>query len=57
MRQMHLNSTNNAPRIKFGVRILRNHEEAMEFDRKNDNTKWADAEKLDLNQLYDYKSF
>ena len=57
MRQVHLNSTDNAPRIKFGVRIMRNHEEAMEFDRKNSNTKWADAEKLELNQLYEYKSF
>ena len=57
MRQVHLNSTNDAPRIKFGVRILRNHEKAMEFDRKNDKKKWADAEKLELNQLYEYKSF
>ena len=57
MRQVHLNSTDNAPRIKFGVRIMRNHEEAMEFDRKNGNIKWSDAEKLDLNQLYEYNSF
>ena len=49
MKQVHLNSTNNAPRIKFGIRVLRNHAEAMDFDRKNGNKKWYDVEKLDLN--------
>ena len=57
MRQVHLNSTKNEPRTKFGVRIPRNHADAMEFDRNNGKTKWADAEKLYLNQIYEYKSF
>ena len=57
MKQVHLNSTNNAPRIKFGIRVLRNHAEAMDFDRKNGNKKWYDVEKLDLNQIYEYESF
>ena len=57
MRQVHLNSMKNALRIKFGVRIPRNYAEAMDFDRNNGNTKWAGAEKLELNNLYGYESF
>ena len=54
MIKLHLNSMKNAPRIKFGVRIPRNNAYDMYFDRKNDNMKWADAEKLYLNQIYKY---
>ena len=57
MRRFHLDLIKNVPSIKFVVRIARNHAETMEFDRKNGNTKWADAKKLDFNQLYEYDSF
>ena len=29
----------------------------MEFDRKNGNRKWGDADKLKLNQIYEYELF
>ena len=31
--------------------------EAMQFDLENGNTKWADAEKLEMGQLFDYECF
>ena len=57
MRQVHLNPMNNTLRINFSVMITWNRAEAMEFDRKNGNTKWGDVDKLYLNQIYEYKSF
>ena len=57
MGQVHLNSMNNAPRIKLCVRIMRNHADAMECDRNNGNPKWGDADKLELNHFYEYESF
>ena len=50
-------SKNNAVRYKFGVRVPRNTKEAYELDRVNGNTMWADAMKLELDQLFDYDSF
>ena len=38
------------PIYMFGEQVPRNHEEAMELDMKNGNTKWADAEKLEVQQ-------
>ena len=31
--------------------------QAIELDRKNGNTKWADSEKAEKDQLQDYKTF
>ena len=38
-------------KFKFGVRIPRNYEEAMMFDKINGNTKWADACKTEIECL------
>jgi len=57
LRQVHLNSMRTAVKIKFGVKVPRNHEEAMQFDRQMGSTKWQDAERLELQQLYDYSAF
>ena len=46
-----------APKFMFGYQVLETPEEALEFDKKNGNTKWADAIKLDTNQLFEYKTF
>ena len=29
----------------------------MEIDKSNNNTKWADSEKLELSQVLDYRTF
>jgi hypothetical protein len=35
MNQSHIKATRNAPRYKFGYRIPRNYDEAMQIDLKN----------------------
>ena len=50
-------SERRAPIYMFGVQVPRNHNEAMQLDEKNGNTKWADAEKKELDQLFEYKTF
>ena len=34
MKQVRINSMRHGPRIKFGVRIPKDHHEALEFDKK-----------------------
>jgi hypothetical protein len=47
----------NAVTYKFGVRLPRNVPEAYRLDEKNGNTYWADAIKLEIEQLMEYKTF
>ena len=46
-----------ALKFMFGYQKPRTPEEALEFDKKNGNTKWADAIKLETNHLFKYKTF
>jgi hypothetical protein len=46
-----------APKYKFGYQIPHNYEEALRFDQINHSTKWADATKLKMSHLNDYKCF
>ena len=55
--QARLRNFRNRPKYKFGVQVPRNHEEAMLIDAKNGDTRWADAEKLEMDQLFEYDSF
>lgn len=55
--QAKLKSFRRGPIYMFGFRVPRNHEEAMELDRKNGNTRWKDAEKVELTQIDDYDTF
>ena len=32
--------------IQYGIQIPRNHQEAMDLDRRNGNQKWLKAEKI-----------
>ncbi len=45
------------PFWKFGFLVPRTHEQAVEIDRKNGNTRWQDSEKLEMDQLHEYKTF
>jgi hypothetical protein len=56
--QAKLHSFRTAPRFMYGVQIPRNHAEAMELlDAKNGNTKWRDAELVELAQINEYETF
>ena len=46
-----------AVRYKFGVRVPRNVKEALQLDRENGNTYWADAMREEIAQLNEYKTF
>ena len=50
-------SYKSAPVYMFGHRVPRNHDEAMELDKANGNTKWKDSELLERNQLLEYNTF
>jgi hypothetical protein len=41
----------------YGFLVPRNHEQAMEFDKNNGNTKWKDAEDKELSQIDEYETF
>jgi hypothetical protein len=51
--QSRIKATRNAPRYKFGYRIPRNFDEAMQLDLKNGNTLWQEATNLEMSQEYD----
>ena len=42
---------------KFGYLVPRNHDQAMQLNNTNGNTKWIDAESVELTQLQDYGTF
>ena len=55
--QAKLRSYRTAPKYKFGYQVPSNHEEAMRLDKKNLNTKWADAEENELACFREYEVF
>ena len=56
VKQTRIQSMRNAPQILYGVKIPRNYYEALQFDRDNGNTLWADATKTEMDQIYEYKT-
>ena len=55
--QAKLRSFRMTPIYQYGYLVPYNHDQALEIDRMNGNTKWQDAEKLELKQLEWYKTF
>ena len=55
--QAKLKSFRHSPMYKFGVQVPRNHEEAMELDRRDGENLWARAEARELNQIDEYITF
>ena len=55
--QTRLKNFRNRPRYKYGFQVPRNHAEAVLIDERNGNTKWQDSEKLEIDQLKEYKTF
>ena len=46
-----------APVYQYGYQVPRTHNEAVQIDQRNGNTKWQDAEKLELSQHENYGTF
>jgi hypothetical protein len=55
--QARLKSYRNKPVYQYGYQVPRNHDEAVFIDERVGNTKWQDAEKLELRQLFEYDTF
>ena len=55
--QAKLHSFRTKPIYMYGFQVPRNHEQAMELDRQNGNTKWRDAEIIELTQIDEYNTF
>ena len=55
--QAKLKSYRRSPKYKFGFQIPQDHWEAMLLDEQAGNTKWADAEKQELDCLDSYQTF
>ena len=49
--QAKLRSFRTAPKYQYGFQVPRTYREAVELDRRNGNTKWTDAIKLEIIQL------
>jgi ATP-dependent phosphoenolpyruvate carboxykinase len=57
LKQSKLRQSRRSPIYKFGFRVPRNHAEAVEIDTLNGNTKWQDAERLELAQIDEHNTF
>ena len=44
-------------KIKFGVEVPRNYNDALRIDKENGNTLWQEAIKTELDQINKYKTF
>ena len=55
--QAKLHSYRTKPVYMYGFQVPRNYEQALEFDRLNGNTRWADATALELGQVDEYETF
>jgi hypothetical protein len=57
LNQAKLSSYQSSPLFKFGYQVPRNHKEGLTLDEKNGNTKYRDAEKLEMSQHAKYSTF
>ena len=55
--QAKLRSYRLAPRYKYGYEVPRDFAHAKELDKRNGNTLWQDAMRLELDQLDEYNTF
>ena len=55
--QAKLHSFRTKPVYMYGFLVPRNHDQAMDLDHANKNTKWRDAERKELDQIDEYETF
>ena len=53
----HYKSSKRPTKYKYGFKIPTNHNEAVQFDKENNNTCWQDAEALEIKLLHQYCTF
>ena len=55
--QAKLRSYNRAPKLKYGFKVPRDYDHAMEIDCINWNHEWKKAVDLEMSQLDEYDTF
>ena len=57
IKQSKIRQVRRSQTYMFGYLITRNYMEAMQFDSENNNSKWYDAIKLEMESMLEYKVF
>ena len=57
IKQARLKRIRRDPIYKFGVQVPRDSREARYLEKKEGHTHWAGAERVEINQLFDYNTF
>jgi len=57
LNQAKTKSFRRSPLFKFGYQVPRNHSDCVAIDMKNKNTKWQEAEALEMKQLAEHDTF
>ena len=57
IKQSKIRQVRHAKKYMLGFLIPRNYTEAMEFDKANNNSKWYDATKDELDSIHSYEVF
>lgn len=52
-----ISSSHFNPIFMYGIQVPRNHNEALRLDKENGNTKWQDAERVELDSIFSYEAF
>ena len=57
IKQSEIRQVRHATIYMFGFCIPRNYMEVLEFDKANNNSKWYDATKAELDSIHSYQVF
>ena len=57
IKQSKKRQVRHAKKYMFGFLIPTNYTEALEFDKANNNSKWYDATKAELDSIHSYEVF
>ena len=57
IKQSKIREVRHSKKYMFGFLIPRNYTEALEFDKANNNSKWYDATKAELDSIHSYHVF
>ena len=57
IKQSKIRQVRHSKKYMFGFLIPRNYAEALEFDKANNNSKWYDATKAELDSIHSYQVF
>jgi hypothetical protein len=55
--QAKLHSYRTAPKYQYRYEVQKSYSHAVTLDKKNGNTKWQDAAKVEMDQLHEYETF